>query len=136
MFEAVEMIISVTNTIVKIGRRNNISKRNSLSVVAEDDLYDGNDHFVDKEDFRSGESDGHLTRTGIMMMEMIFSAAEKIMSAAEAISDVAKTMAFMTQTIITEAKKMLFVPPRYIYFNYLPDRQEIGNLIFKIGRSK
>jgi hypothetical protein len=55
---ALEMIISMTNTMVKIGRRNNVSKRNSLSVVVDHDLRDGNDHFVDEEDGRSDEGDG------------------------------------------------------------------------------
>ncbi len=62
-----------------------------------------------------------LTKTGVLMMEKIFSAAKKIMSAAEAIFAVAKTMVSMMQIIIAEANKMvsadkkkLVVPPTVV----------------------
>jgi hypothetical protein len=58
IISAFEMIISVTNTIVKIGRRNNLSIRNRLSVIVDHGLCDGNDHFVDEEDGQSDEEDG------------------------------------------------------------------------------
>ena len=56
---------------VKIGRRNNVSIRNRLSVVADHRLCDGddhfhlrNDHFVDEEDGRSDERDGRSHQDG------------------------------------------------------------------------
>jgi hypothetical protein len=112
------MIISVTNTMVKIERRNNISNRNSLSVVVE--IVFATEMIISSTK-KMGEVTKEmvdLTKTGVLMMGMIFSAAKKIMLATEASFAVAKTMAFMTQIIIAEAnkmlsvdKKILFVPP-------------------------
>jgi len=50
IISAFEMIISVTNTMVKIACQNNFSILNRLSVVVDHGLCDANDHFVDEED--------------------------------------------------------------------------------------
>jgi len=59
-----------------------------------------------------------LTKTGVLMTEMILSVAKKIVLAVELIFGVANTMVFVTQIIVAEAnkmlsvaKKMIFVPP-------------------------
>lgn len=112
---AFEMIISVTNTMVKIWRRGNFNKcivyRSSSTMVSTAEMIIS----PTKKMVEAANEMVDFTKTEVPMTEMIFSTAKKIMSAAEAIFSIANTMVLVTQIIIAEANKMLSIAKKMLF---------------------